>query len=178
MAEVGFGRWDGGEQRKAATMRASDRRSLHARFSSCQSARYQRRNRSGSLLSGASQSVYRSYLSCRRSVNNSRHGYVVGKLIDVDVLDPRPKKVETRFDAAVNDIGRIGVPADADALVPRGLHDGGGDGRILCLRAVHFHPDLDAAAGAIVAKFPEALADSSDRRILGHVLRADRSDGL
>ena len=81
----------------------------------------------------------------------------------MDVLDPRTKEIETLAEAAADQVGGIGVPAEANHRMLCRLHDGGADGGILGGFAVDFQPDFDATTCAIIAQLFEAVGDATDR---------------
>ena len=74
----------------------------------------------------------------------------------MDILDIRAQQLEAGLQRAADHVGGVGVPAGADILMIRGAHDGGRNGRVLSLRAVHLHPDLDAVARAEVGELAQA----------------------
>jgi len=85
------------------------------------------------------------------------------------VLDPGTEQFKAGLHAAVDDIRFIGVPAHPNPLVFSGFHDGSRNRWILSLPPVNLHPDLYAAARPIVAKLPQALADSRASGKVPHV---------
>src|SRR5260370_13716007 len=93
------------------------------------------------------------------------------KLVDVAIANVLLEQIEALLDGAVDEIGGVGVPAQAHVIVPGCFHDRRRHGWDLGLAPVHFHPDLDAFALAELAQFPQRSADLANGRFLWDLFR-------
>lgn len=94
-----------------------------------------------------------------------------GKLVDVAIANVLLEQIEALLERSVDDVGGVGIPAQAHIIVRGGFHDRGGDGRDLGLAAMHLHPDLDAFATPEIAQLAKRGADVADGRFLGNLFR-------
>src|SRR5262249_39644051 len=72
-------------------------------------------------------------------------------------------QVEIAGDRAIDDFTGVGIPADDDTVVIRGLHDLLHHPQVRRFGAVHFDADFLTVSGGVFAAFAQRLADAVDR---------------